>query len=122
MYELRRATPFDACAITDMETAIWKNTFKDSSVTKANLPNRLKLWSQFFKQESDSYGAYVLLDCNIVVGVGSFRVTSDQVQLLALRVLRDYQNGGLERLYFKIQDDATKMKKTFLIQTHINNL
>lgn len=116
MYSLRKAAPADSEAMAFVHVSSWRETYKDlldeSLINNFSEENRKKMWDSFLANNSEAQRAYVVLYDGKIVGLSSWRESTDHVELLTLYVLKEFHGKGLGKALFKkVEEDVAKKRK-----------
>lgn len=120
MYSLRNAMLSDAEAMARVHVVSWRETYQglldNLVIDKFDVENRKKMWIAFLKDETNSQRAYVAVHSDKIVGIASWRETTDHVELLTLYVLSKLQRQGIGmNLFRRVENDANEKKKSLVV-------
>lgn len=119
MYSLRRAVVSDADSMAYVHATSWQETYtgllEDHIINKFNVENRKRMWITFLQKDTDSQRAYVVVNSSKIVAIASWNETVNQIELLTLYVLSEFQCQGIgESLFKQVEKDATEKGKKLI--------
>jgi len=120
VYSFRNAILSDVDSIAYVHVTSWQETYTglldDSVIGNFDIENRKKMWSSFLQKEMSSQRVYVAVHSDKIVGIASWSVTSDHVELVTLYVLSEFQHQGIGTgLFRQVENNATEREKPLIV-------
>ncbi len=116
---LRVATQEDVDAMAYVHATSWQETYRnlleDSVISSFNVDHRKKMWAKFLNGSTNSQRAYVAIVADRIVGIASWVEKDEQVELLTLYILKEFQQNGLGTSLFRQVEHDVLVKEKPLI-------
>jgi N-acetylglutamate synthase-like GNAT family acetyltransferase len=119
MFTIREAMFEDSNAIAHVHVDSWREAYKGlldvSTISQFGVDNRWKMWEKFLQDRTEKKKAYIAVHSGKIVGITSWHETADQVEILTLYVLSDFQKKGVGTVLFKLAENQATLKGKKLV-------